>query len=85
MARTYDAITDHLRDWVERQAMFFVATAPLGGFNGPANAKNPARPKPDAVTTPTAIPPKKPRDIAYLPACRTPANAPKVLRRDAAP
>lgn len=30
MARTYDAITDHLRDWVERQAMFFVATAPLG-------------------------------------------------------
>jgi hypothetical protein len=29
MARTYDAITDHLRDWVARQPMFFVASAPL--------------------------------------------------------
>jgi hypothetical protein len=29
MARVYDEITDHLRDWVGRQAMFFVATAPL--------------------------------------------------------
>ena len=29
MARTYDAITDHLRDWVARQPMFFVGSAPL--------------------------------------------------------
>jgi hypothetical protein len=29
MARTYEKITDHLRDWVGRQSMFFVATAPL--------------------------------------------------------
>jgi hypothetical protein len=29
MARVYDEITDHLRDWVGRQSMFFVATAPL--------------------------------------------------------
>ena len=30
MARTYDEITDHIRDWVGRQSMYFVATAPLG-------------------------------------------------------
>jgi hypothetical protein len=29
VARTYDAITDHLRDWVARQPMFFVGSAPL--------------------------------------------------------
>jgi hypothetical protein len=29
MARVYDEITDHIRDWVARQSMFFVATAPL--------------------------------------------------------
>jgi hypothetical protein len=31
MARVYDEITDHLRSWVGRQSMFFVATAPLAG------------------------------------------------------
>ena len=31
MARTYDEITDHIRNWVARQSMFFVATAPLAG------------------------------------------------------
>ena len=31
MAKTFDEITDHLRDWVSRQVMFFVATAPLSG------------------------------------------------------
>ena len=31
MARTYDDITDHLREWVARQPMFFVASAPLDG------------------------------------------------------
>ena len=31
MARVYDEITDHLREWVGRQSMFFVATAPLAG------------------------------------------------------
>ncbi len=31
MAKTFEEIGDHLRDWVERQTMFFVATAPLDG------------------------------------------------------
>ena len=31
MARTYDEITDHIREWLARQSMFFVATAPLTG------------------------------------------------------
>ena len=31
MANTYDEITDAIRDWVPRQALFFVATAPLDG------------------------------------------------------
>ncbi len=29
MAKVFDEITGHLRDWIGRQAMFFVATAPL--------------------------------------------------------
>jgi hypothetical protein len=29
MAKVFEEITDHLRDWVARQPMFFVATAPL--------------------------------------------------------
>jgi hypothetical protein len=29
MAKTYEEISDHLRDWITRQTMFFVATAPL--------------------------------------------------------
>ena len=29
MARVYDEITDHIREWLGRQSMFFVATAPL--------------------------------------------------------
>jgi hypothetical protein len=29
MAKTFDEITDHMREWVSRQVMFFVATAPL--------------------------------------------------------
>lgn len=29
MAKVFDEITEHLRGWIERQAMFFVATAPL--------------------------------------------------------
>jgi hypothetical protein len=31
MARTYDRLDDRLRDWIERQTVFFVATAPLSG------------------------------------------------------
>jgi len=30
MGRTFDAITDHHREWLARQHMFFVATAPAG-------------------------------------------------------
>ena len=29
MAKVFQEITDHIRDWVGRQPMFFVATAPL--------------------------------------------------------
>jgi len=29
MGRTYDEITQQLRDWLERQSLFFVATSPL--------------------------------------------------------
>ena len=31
MARTYDEIDDHLREWIARQPMFFVGSAPLDG------------------------------------------------------
>ncbi len=31
MGRTYDTITDQLNEWIGRQQMFFVATAPLSG------------------------------------------------------
>jgi hypothetical protein len=31
MAKVFDEITDHLRGWIERQALFFVASAPLDG------------------------------------------------------
>ncbi len=29
MAKVFDEITEHIREWVGRQCMFFVATAPL--------------------------------------------------------
>ncbi len=29
MAKVFDEITDHIRGWIERQHLFFVATAPL--------------------------------------------------------
>ncbi|HEX2574999.1 MAG TPA: pyridoxamine 5'-phosphate oxidase family protein [Aquihabitans sp.] len=31
MGRSYDAIPDHLAEWMPAQPVFFVATAPLGG------------------------------------------------------
>jgi hypothetical protein len=31
MARTYDAIDDHLAAWIGKQPMFFVASAPMNG------------------------------------------------------
>jgi predicted pyridoxine 5'-phosphate oxidase superfamily flavin-nucleotide-binding protein len=31
MAKVFDGIDDHLRDWIASQRLFFVATAPLGG------------------------------------------------------
>jgi Pyridoxamine 5'-phosphate oxidase len=31
MAKVFDEITDHMRGWIERQALFFVASAPLDG------------------------------------------------------
>ena len=31
MAKLFDEITEHMSDWIGRQALFFVATAPLAG------------------------------------------------------
>jgi predicted pyridoxine 5'-phosphate oxidase superfamily flavin-nucleotide-binding protein len=31
MGKVFDAIDDHLRDWIARQPVFFVGTAPLAG------------------------------------------------------
>ena len=31
MAKVFDGIDEHLRSWISRQALFFVATAPLDG------------------------------------------------------
>src|SRR4051794_2469617 len=31
MAKVFDAIDDHLREWIARQPVFFVGTAPLAG------------------------------------------------------
>jgi hypothetical protein len=31
VAKVFEEITDHLREWIGRQAMFFVGTAPLSG------------------------------------------------------
>ena len=31
MGKTFDRIDEHLREWISRQALFFVATAPLDG------------------------------------------------------
>jgi hypothetical protein len=31
MAKVFDEITDHMRGWIERQPLFFVASAPLDG------------------------------------------------------
>lgn len=31
MAKVFDEITHHMRGWIERQALFFVASAPLDG------------------------------------------------------
>jgi hypothetical protein len=36
MAKVFDEIDDHMRDWIARQALFFVATAPLNS-NGHVN------------------------------------------------
>jgi hypothetical protein len=36
MAKVFDEIDDHMRDWIARQALFFVATAPLSS-NGHVN------------------------------------------------
>src|SRR3954470_2430546 len=30
MGRTYEHIDDHLRDWIAKQSLFFVGTAPAG-------------------------------------------------------
>ena len=57
MARTYDEIDDHMREWIARQPMFFVATAPLAG-DGHVNVS----PKGPAGTLRVL----GPRRVAYL-------------------
>jgi hypothetical protein len=37
MGKVFDGIDDHLREWIARQSLFFVATAPLAG-DGHVNA-----------------------------------------------
>ena len=37
MGKVFEGIDDHLRDWISRQTLFFVATAPLAG-DGHVNA-----------------------------------------------
>ena len=37
MGKTFDGIDDHLREWIARQSLFFVATAPLAA-DGHVNA-----------------------------------------------
>jgi hypothetical protein len=37
MGKVFEGIDDHLRDWIARQTLFFVATAPLAG-DGHVNA-----------------------------------------------
>src|SRR5258708_26023019 len=37
MAKVFDGIDEHLRDWIARQSLYFVATAPLAG-DGHVNA-----------------------------------------------
>ena len=57
MARTHERIDDHLRDWIARQPMFFVGTAPLAG-DGHVNV-SPKGP----IDTLKVL---GPREVAYL-------------------
>ena len=57
MAKAFDGIDEHLRDWIARQPLFFVATAPLAG-DGHVNA-SPKGP----IGTLRVL---DPRTIAYL-------------------
>jgi hypothetical protein len=41
MGRVYERIDEHLRDWISRQALFFVATAPLDGGHVNCSPKGP--------------------------------------------
>src|SRR4051812_46258757 len=57
MGKVFDAIDDHLREWIARQPMFFVGTAPLAG-DGHVNVS----PKGPAGTFSVL----GPRRVAYL-------------------
>ncbi len=57
MGKVYDEITEHQREWIARQAMFFVATAPLAG-DGHVNLS------PKGPIGSLAV--LGPREIAYL-------------------
>jgi hypothetical protein len=56
MGKSYDGITPELSDWIERQRMFFVATAPLAG-DGLINCS------PKGMDTFRIL---GPRDVAYM-------------------
>ena len=56
MGKSYDGVTPELSNWIERQRMFFVATAPLAG-DGFINCS------PKGMDTLRIL---GPRDVAYL-------------------
>jgi hypothetical protein len=56
MGKVFDGITPELKDWIERQRMFFVATAPLSG-DGLVNCS------PKGMDTFRIL---GPREVAYL-------------------
>ena len=43
VARAYDEIDDHLRDWIARQPMFFVGTRPARGATATSTSRRRAR------------------------------------------
>ena len=57
MGRVYDELDDHWREWIARQPMFFVATAPLAG-DGHVNLS------PKGPGSSLAV--RGPREVAYL-------------------
>ena len=87
MANTFDEITDHLRDWVSRQGMFFVATAPLSGKGhvnlspkGPIGSLRILGPGASPTSTWAAVAPRRSRTCAKTDGSSS-CSAPSTARR----